>query len=103
MYIGVRIKSTQTHLSNYSIAIPARPTAPRTHVTAFACAAAAGELVGDAAAPLVPLALVLSPLLVPFGLPDMFSCETLMPVPFLQLLSMSDWDSAVLTSLTSEH
>jgi hypothetical protein len=62
--------------------------------------------VGDAAAPLVPLvplALLPPSLLVPFGLPEMFSCETLMPVLFLQLLLISDSDSWVLTNFTSEH
>ena len=67
------------HQFAHSSAMPAKPTAPNTHETAFACDAApvgAGE------------ALVLGVLSVevPLGLPAIFWLLTLMPVPFLQLL-----------------
>lgn len=54
----------------YNMAMPANPTAPIAHDTAFACAAAAALGFGDAAAPLddAEAALVVS-----LGLPEM-SC-----------------------------
>jgi hypothetical protein len=69
----------------YNIANPTRPTAPKIHDAAFACAAPLWLAVGEAAEPL-PLALPLSVLvpLVPLGLPEIPSCVTETPVPFLQ-------------------
>ncbi len=96
-------KLNMSHI--YNIANPTTPTAPKNHDAAFACAAPPVELaVGEAAVPL-PLALPLAApvLLVPLGLPDMFSWVTDTPLPFLQLELKSDWERGVLTRLTSEH
>lgn len=71
----------------YKTASPARPTAPKTHDTTVACAAAPLLLEGAAAVALaLELALLESSVDVPLGLPEMLSWLTLTPVLFLQSL-----------------
>jgi hypothetical protein len=66
--------------TSYKRASPTAPTAPTAHEAALICDAA--PFVGDEAAALPDV--VGLPDVVPLGLPEMFCCETSMPVPFLQ-------------------